>query len=90
MQVLGKGGFGEVYLAHDNELDQSVAIKIESPTNKKPVLKQEISILRKFNKSPYKNLVCEYITGGRFFCEGYKDPFIYLVMSLVGSKYLVV
>jgi hypothetical protein len=27
-KVLGKGGFGLVYLAHDDELDRPVAIKV--------------------------------------------------------------
>jgi len=29
--ILGKGGFGRVYLAHDDDLDRSVAIKVPNP-----------------------------------------------------------
>jgi len=29
--LLGKGGFGRVYLAHDDDLDRSVAIKVPNP-----------------------------------------------------------
>ena len=29
--ILGKGGFGRVYLAHDDDLDRPVAIKVPNP-----------------------------------------------------------
>src|SRR5262249_61063816 len=31
VQRLGQGGFGRVYLAHDDDLDRPVAIKVPSP-----------------------------------------------------------
>src|ERR1017187_4363932 len=31
IRLLGKGGFGRVYLAHDDELDRQVAIKVPNP-----------------------------------------------------------
>ncbi|MFI5458686.1 MAG: protein kinase [Isosphaerales bacterium] len=31
IRLLGHGGFGQVYLAHDNDLDRPVAIKVTSP-----------------------------------------------------------
>lgn len=31
IRLLGKGGFGRVYLAHDDELDSAVAIKVPNP-----------------------------------------------------------
>ncbi|KAJ3124707.1 hypothetical protein HK101_006077, partial [Irineochytrium annulatum] len=45
--TIGKGAFGEVYSASDLQTNEVVAIKVESPTCKKPVLKLEISVLRK-------------------------------------------
>src|SRR5262245_62118944 len=31
IRLLGKGPFGRVYLAHDDELDRAVAIKVPNP-----------------------------------------------------------
>jgi hypothetical protein len=31
VKILGKGGFGTVYLAHDDDLDRKVAIKVPRP-----------------------------------------------------------
>ncbi len=45
--MLGKGAFGEVYEAIDVDTKRVVAVKIESPECKKPVLKVEINILKK-------------------------------------------
>ena len=44
--LLGKGAFGMVYSAIDLETNECLAIKIESPSCKKPVLKLEAAILR--------------------------------------------
>ncbi len=43
---MGKGAFGMVYAAFDAEAQETVAIKIESPACKKPVLKLEAAILK--------------------------------------------
>ncbi|KAJ3217169.1 Tau-tubulin kinase 2 [Dinochytrium kinnereticum] len=63
METVGKGAFGEVYTALDLQTSETVAIKVETPACKKPVLKLEISVLRKLQDSPY---VCRHIAAGRF------------------------
>ncbi|KAJ3415248.1 Tau-tubulin kinase 2 [Chytridiales sp. JEL 0842] len=63
IETLGKGAFGEVYAAADMETNETVAIKVESPSSKKQVLKLEISVMRKLQHAPY---VGRYIAAGRF------------------------
>ena len=77
------------------ELDCEVAVKVENPQVKKPVLKVEIGVLKKLKGAevPY---ICDFIAGGRFIAPHlYKkkdnndeDPtFTYMVMSLLGPRY---
>ncbi|KAJ3065480.1 Tau-tubulin kinase 2, partial [Podochytrium sp. JEL0797] len=63
ISTVGKGAFGEVYLANDLLTGEDVAVKIESPLCKKQVLKLEISIMRKLQDCPY---VAEHVGAGRF------------------------
>ncbi|KAJ2993706.1 Tau-tubulin kinase 2 [Globomyces sp. JEL0801] len=50
IHVLGKGAFGEVYQAIDLATKELVAVKVESSKSKKPILKLEISILKRLSK----------------------------------------
>ncbi|KAI8813070.1 kinase-like domain-containing protein [Cladochytrium replicatum] len=96
LNTLGKGAFGEVYLAMDLLSGESVAIKVENPSCKKPVLKLEISIMRRLQGSPY---TCRFINCGRFTtpqspeallaqqASGAGPPiYSYLVMQLLGAN----
>ena len=44
---LGEGAFGETYVAHDTILGKQVAVKFESPTCHKPVLRVESHVLKR-------------------------------------------
>ncbi|KAJ3117943.1 Tau-tubulin kinase 2 [Phlyctochytrium bullatum] len=63
IETVGKGAFGEVYTALDFQTSETVAIKVESPACKKPVLKLEIAVLRKLQDTPY---FARHIAAGRF------------------------
>ncbi|KAJ8329485.1 hypothetical protein O5D80_002315 [Batrachochytrium dendrobatidis] len=97
IKVIGKGAFGEVYLAVDLTTKEHVAVKVESPDCKKPVLKLEVAILQKLQASSH---VCKIIACGRFISplsspvrhdkSSSKDSndsiYSYLVMELLGSN----
>ena len=89
---MGKGAFGQVYLALDLITCQQCAIKIELPNTKKPVLKLEISVIRKVQNCQY---FPNYIACGRFmpplkyFQKSHAEDYAYsyLVMELLGPRY---
>ncbi|KAI8895508.1 kinase-like domain-containing protein [Globomyces pollinis-pini] len=90
IHVLGKGAFGEVYQAIDLATKELVAVKVESSKSKKPILKLEISILKRLSHSE----TCEYIASGRFIAPHLPsthqqlnpDIYTYLVMTLLGEN----
>ncbi|KAJ3120016.1 Tau-tubulin kinase 2 [Nowakowskiella sp. JEL0407] len=86
IDTVGKGAFGEVYHAVDLVSGQSVAIKIENPECKKPVLKLEISVLRKLQG--YSG-ICAFFACGRFNHSPNSQTqsiYTYLVMELLGTN----
>eukprot|EP00834_Sanchytrium_tribonematis_P004064 NODE_182_length_13754_cov_0.678067.p3 type:complete len:341 gc:universal NODE_182_length_13754_cov_0.678067:1961-2983(+) len=80
-EILGKGAFGQIYLATKDNID--VAIKIESPSTKKQVLKLETNILKKCQEShsPY---FLTLLGHGSF---EYKSKYYqFMVMQLAGQN----
>ncbi|XP_071962155.1 uncharacterized protein [Antedon mediterranea] len=75
IKKIGGGGFGEIYEAQDFLLEETVAIKLESASQPKQVLKMEVAVLKKLQG---KDHVCKFIGCGR------NDQFNYVVMSLQG------
>lgn len=74
---IGTGGFGSIYEAYDCLSKESIAIKIESATQLKQVLKMEVAVLKKLQGHPH---VCRFIGCGR------TDKFNYVCMSLQGKN----
>lgn len=74
---IGTGGFGSIYEAFDNLSKESIAVKIESATQLKQVLKMEVAVLKKLQGHPH---VCRFIGCGR------TDKFNYVCMSLQGKN----
>ncbi|KAJ3299278.1 Tau-tubulin kinase 2 [Borealophlyctis nickersoniae] len=84
VSLLGKGAFGEVHSAIDLHTTQTVAMKIEHPACKKPVLKLEIGVIRRLQDCPY---ICRFLAAGRFYATN--DPhsvYNYMVMQLLGPN----
>ncbi|XP_033647407.1 titin homolog [Asterias rubens] len=74
---VGGGGFGEIYEAVDQVLEEAVALKLESALQPKQVLKMEVAVLKKLQG---KDHVCKFIGCGR------NDQFNYVVMSLQAAN----
>ncbi|XP_075927655.1 uncharacterized protein LOC116948471 isoform X2 [Petromyzon marinus] len=77
LKKIGGGGFGEIYEAVDLESRESVALKVESATQPKQVLRMEVAVLKKLQG---KDHVCQFIGCGR------NDKFNYVVMELQGRN----
>lgn len=43
---------GEIYQAHDTNTNQMVALKLESATTTKQVLKMEVAVIKKLQGAP--------------------------------------
>lgn len=74
---IGTGGFGSIYEAFDCLTKESIAIKIESASQLKQVLKMEVAVLKKLHGHPH---VCRFIGCGR------TEKFNYVCMSLQGKN----
>ncbi|KAJ6228158.1 tau-tubulin kinase 2 [Anaeramoeba flamelloides] len=74
---IGQGGFGEIYIAHDRQTEQPVAIKFEKKSCQKEALKFEIEVLSQLQSS---------IFFPNFICSGCSKDFNYLVMDLHGPN----
>ncbi len=62
-RVLGRGGFGAVYLAHDKKLDRMVALKLLDKLDKKAAREMLIHETRAASKLKHPNLVNVFQTG---------------------------
>lgn len=74
---IGTGGFGSIYEAYDRLTKENIAIKIESASQLKQVLKMEVAVLKKLHGHPH---VCRFIGCGR------TEKFNYVCMSLQGKN----
>eukprot|EP00057_Strongylocentrotus_purpuratus_P032498 XP_787864.3 PREDICTED: protein piccolo isoform X2 [Strongylocentrotus purpuratus] len=74
---IGGGGFGEIYEALDQVIDECVAIKLESALQPKQVLKMEVAVLKKLQGRDH---ICKFIGCGR------NDQFNYVVMTVQGQN----
>lgn len=74
---IGGGGFGQIYEAFDRINRESVAVKVEPRNAVKPVLRMEVTVLKRLHGSPYS---CTYLGCGR------TDHINYLVMQIQGKN----
>ncbi|CAH1262224.1 TTBK1 [Branchiostoma lanceolatum] len=77
VKKIGGGGFGEIYEGRDLQNQEAVALKLESASQPKQVLKMEVAVLKKLQG---KDHVCRFISCGR------NERFNYVVMSLQGRN----
>ncbi|CAB4009466.1 tau-tubulin kinase 1-like [Paramuricea clavata] len=77
IRKIGGGGFGEIYEGFDQETEDNVAIKLESASQPKQVLKMEVAVLKKLQGC---NTICKFFGCGR------NDNYNYIVMSLQGNN----
>ncbi|XP_077567077.1 tau-tubulin kinase 2b [Stigmatopora nigra] len=77
VRKIGGGGFGEVYEVLDLVNQATVAMKVESATQPKPVQRTEAAVLRKLQG---KDNVCRFVSAGR------NERFNYVVMELQGRN----
>jgi serine/threonine protein kinase len=103
---LGEGAFGETYVAHDVLLGTQVAVKLESPTCSKPLLRVEAHILRRLQgknleKGIYKLIhtilhdLLYYMIDSPYVCRYLgcgknTDNISYMVMQLQGQNLSVI
>ncbi|KAJ6248138.1 tau-tubulin kinase 1 [Anaeramoeba flamelloides] len=74
---IGRGGYGEIYLALDLETKEHVAVKMERIDRHKRALVLENSILRRLQDSKHTT---------KFISSGRNTEYKYLVMELLGSN----
>ncbi|RKP01026.1 hypothetical protein CXG81DRAFT_6742, partial [Caulochytrium protostelioides] len=88
LNILGNGAFGEVYLARDTNSGEHVAVKIESPTTKRPSIRLEASILRRLMEEAYFPLYKDSGTKRNdIVAHPDRNPTSdYLVMQLLGKN----
>ena len=74
-ELIGQGGYGDIYVVHETNEEQKYAMKVELLDSEKHGLAEEISILKKIQGSPhFPELIA----------QGHTKEVQYLVMSLYG------
>ncbi|KAG5511712.1 hypothetical protein JKF63_07310 [Porcisia hertigi] len=82
-QLLGKGGFGEVYAALQTSNNELVAVKMEKRNERKSVLFHEARVMQDIQKTPTKDGISGIATLKYFGQEG---DYRMLIMSLHGAS----
>ncbi|KAI0978736.1 hypothetical protein GJ496_011406 [Pomphorhynchus laevis] len=77
LSKIGGGGFGQIYKVVDIHTNERFALKLESCSKAKQVLKMEVTVLRRLQG---KKHICEFINGGT------NDLFSYVIMTLLGKN----
>jgi serine/threonine protein kinase len=83
LALLGTGGMGAVYRAHDRELDELVALKVI-----KPELSQDPVMVDRFRHEVKLARRVTHVNVARTFELGHADGFMYCTMELVDGESL--